>query len=157
MKLSQHLLPIGAVSILALCLAPACTVLSVDADHHHHPPPPAKDAKGHGPPPHAPAHGHRAKTDHGVDVVFDVGFGVYIVVDHPHHYYDDAHYYRLHEGVWQVSARVDAGWKVVEREKLPPGLRDKGKAKGKGKSDERGKGKEKGKGKGKGKGHDGSR
>lgn len=84
-----------------------------------------KSAKrvGHGPPPHAPAHGHRAKHPDGVEVVYDSGSGVYVVVGFPDHYYCNGHYYRFHDDNWQVSVRIDGVWEFVADRDLPPGLR----------------------------------
>jgi hypothetical protein len=84
---------------------------------------------GHGPPPHAPAHGHRRKHVSGPELVYDSGRGVYIVVGFPNHYYFSGRYYRLHADHWQASVDINAGWKPVGEEVLPPGLRKKGKAK----------------------------
>ncbi len=86
----------------------------------------------HGPPPHAPAHGYRHKQ-HGVELVYDSGRGVYVVVDFPLHFYFEGRYYRYHEPHWEVGVQVDGPWESVSEEVLPRGLR----AKGKGKSKER--------------------
>ena len=75
----------------------------------------------HGPPPHAPAHGHRHKH-HGVDLLFDTGLGVYVVVGHAHHYFHDGRYYRLHESGWRVSAKLDGHWVEIKIKDLPRGL-----------------------------------
>ena len=113
---------------------------------------------GHGPPSHAPAHGHRRKQVCGVELVFDTGLGVYVVVGHPDHYYYDGYFYRLTGGVWEVSLRFDGGWAVRAGKPLPPGLRNKSYAKvrgngngnANGKSGNRGKAVAKGNGKHKG-------
>jgi hypothetical protein len=123
-------------------------------DHHGH----------HGPPAHAPAHGHRRKYGHhrhheghhhrtGVNLEFDSGLGVYVVVDVPNHYYWDGWYLKIEDGHWFASTRLSgASWSPREHAKLPPGLARKhpGKrGKGPGRSAEHpGKGKGKGKGKG---------
>lgn len=83
-----------------------------------------------GPPPHAPAHGYRHKYQ-GVDVIYDSGRGVYIVVGLPSHYYYEGHFYRFGSVQWEVSAQIGGPWRPVSRESLPPGLRAKEKAKGK--------------------------
>jgi hypothetical protein len=85
-----------------------------------------------GPPPHAPAHGYRHKVDHdGVDLVFDSGLGVYVVVDLVDVFWHDGRYYRCEEGIWWISPRPrDGGVEVAIRD-LPSSLRTyKGKAKG---------------------------
>ncbi|GAI19521.1 unnamed protein product, partial [marine sediment metagenome] len=60
----------------------------------------------HGPPPHAPAHGYRHKHQ-GVELVYDSGRGVYVVVDFPLHFYFKGHYYRYHEPHWEAGVHVD--------------------------------------------------
>ena len=83
------------------------------------------------PPPHAPAHGHRHKhREQGVDLVYDSGRGVYVVVDLPDHFYYEGRFFRIHSGHWEASLRVSGGWKTVYEDSIPPGLRGKGKAKG---------------------------
>ncbi len=86
----------------------------------------------HGPPPHAPAHGYRHKYQ-GVELVYDSGRGVYVVVDFPLHFYFEGNYYRFHEPHWEVGVNIDGPWESVSEEALPPGLRAKGKGKGKSK------------------------
>jgi len=103
----------------------------------------------HGPPPHAPAHGYRQKHQ-GVELVYDSGRGVYVVVGLPHHYYFKGHYYRLREIQWEVGVHAEGPWEFVSEGSLPPGLRakERGKGKAKGKPKEhpgRGLGREKNK------------
>ena len=110
---------------------------------------------GNGPPAHAPAHGYRHKQVCGVELVFDTGLGLYVVVGHPDHYYCDGHFYRFVGGVWQTSVEFHSGWIVTTGKPLPSGLRGihaksngngngKGKSKGQSKPVARGKGKHKG-------------
>jgi len=84
---------------------------------------PAK-ARGNGPPPHAPAHGYRAKTPQGVNIVFDTQVGVYVVVDLPGSYWLDDRYYRESAQGWLVGAGVDGPWAACASSDLPPGLRE---------------------------------
>jgi hypothetical protein len=95
---------------------------------------PTRTVAKQGPPPHAPAHGYRHKHHHhGVELVFDSGLGLYVVVGRTGYYYDRDHYYRVVEGAWQVSVSLDSGWKATSHKRLPPGLAKKaarGKAKG---------------------------
>ena len=88
-----------------------------------------------GPPPHAPAHGYRRKYQ-GVELVYDSGRGIYVVIDLPNHYYFKGHYYRLGEIEWEVGVGLEGPWKVISYDELPKGLRmdKKGKGKAKGKS-----------------------
>ncbi len=88
-----------------------------------------KHGRVQGPPPHAPAHGYRHKHQ-GVDLVYDSGHGVYVVVELPNHFYFKGQYYRQRETQWEIGVHVDGPWKVVVEESLPKGLRGK---KGKGK------------------------
>jgi len=94
------------------------------------PPPP----RG-GPPPHAPAHGYRRKqhVDHGADLelVFDSGLGVYVVVGIPDLYFFSDHYFRLGDAGWQISLHHDSGWTLAAQSQVPDGL---WKSKGNGKN-----------------------
>jgi hypothetical protein len=85
--------------------------------------------KGFGPPPHAPAHGHRNKLPSEVEVVFDTDCGVYVVVGLDKHFWLDGRYYRFYNGQWELSMTIDGGWRSVDIETLPPGLRGKYKIK----------------------------
>ena len=105
--------------------------------------------RGHGPPPHAPAHGHRRKQGAGVELVFDAGMGVYVVVGCVDHYYYDGTFFRLHSGAWQVSLYPDRGWGPLGHKSLPPGLHAR--ANGKIKRHSMGQGHSKGQGHGKNK------
>ena len=91
----------------------------------------------HGPPPHAPAHGYRHKQ-HGVELVYDSGRGVYVVIDLPNHYYFKGRYYHRGEIQWEVGVHIDGPWEFISEDELPKGLRakEKGKGKAKGKSKE---------------------
>ena len=85
---------------------------------------------GYGPPPHAPAHGHRHKQQ-GVELVYDSGRGVYVVVELPNHYYYEGRYYRILANQWQAAINIDGPWKPISEESLPPGLRARQKGKSK--------------------------
>ncbi len=85
-----------------------------------------------GPPPHAPAHGYRHKYQ-GVELDYDSGRSVYVVVGFPSHYYYTGYFYRFQSARWEASAEVAGPWKPISQESLPPGLRAKEKAKGKSK------------------------
>jgi len=102
-----------------------------------------------GPPAHAPAHGYRRKHVQGVEVVFDSGLGVYVVVGLTDHYYHDGYFFRLHSGIWESCPQPDGHWKVVSANSLPIGLQAKAKVNSK--SNNRGRGKGNGKAKGKNK------
>lgn len=91
-----------------------------------------KIGRGNGPPPHAPAHGYRHKhKTKGVELVYDSGCGVYVVIGLPDHYYYDGHFFRIRGAQWEVSLNTADGWEPVYGESIPPGLRTKGKSKGK--------------------------
>ena len=96
-------------------------------------------SKGKGPPAHAPAHGYRRKHVAGMELVFDSGRGVYVVVGLSDHYYHDGYFYRLRGGLWEMSLKPDAGWKAASGKSLPLGLQVKAKANGNGKGRGRGK------------------
>ena len=96
-----------------------------------------------GPPPHAPAHGYRHKqrqNGHDVELVFDSGLGVYVVVGVPNHFYWDGTYLRLDDGRWYASVEIDGGWKPRDSGSLPPGLRKKSHASKNGRGHGKGKG-----------------
>ena len=98
-----------------------------------------------GPPAHAPAHGYRRKHVHGLELVFDSGRGVYVVVGLSDHYYHDGYFFRLRGGIWEMSPKPDGHWKVASDKSLPMGLRVKAKPSdnGRGKSHGKAKGKHK--------------
>ena len=88
-----------------------------------HPRPRPAVAKKPGPPPHAPAHGYRHKhPSHGIELVFDSGLGVYVVVDLEHVFYHAGHYYRWKEGAWSRSDRPKGVWKAVLVSGIPASL-----------------------------------
>ncbi|MHC4166558.1 MAG: hypothetical protein ACYSWQ_06355 [Planctomycetota bacterium] len=115
----------NAVTFVVTSVCALLVTTSCSSTHVHHR---TGRRVGHGPPPHAPAHGHRHKHVHGVELVFDSGLGLYVVVGHPDHYYCDGHFYRLAGGVWQMSLRFDRGWAHTSGKPLPSGLRAKVKA-----------------------------
>jgi hypothetical protein len=76
------------------------------------------------PPPAHPPHGHR-HTHAGVQLVFDSGLGVYLVVDRHDHFYTEGRFYRYADDGWQVSTQLKGDWHQVARPGLPPGLAKK--------------------------------
>ncbi|MHC4556001.1 MAG: hypothetical protein ACYTFW_01855 [Planctomycetota bacterium] len=110
----------------ALLITTSCSTLEV----HHTP----SGKIGHGPPAHARAHGYRRKHVAGMELVYDSGRGVYIVVGLSNHYYHDGYFYRLSGTLWEVSSQPNGGWASVSEKSLPPGLQAKGIGKGKGKN-----------------------
>ncbi len=82
--------------------------------------------RGHGPPAHARAHGDRHHQGvNRVELSFDSGLGVYLVVGRPHYYFLDGHYLRLEGGHWLISTHLDVPWRTHDVQELPPGLRAK--------------------------------
>jgi hypothetical protein len=131
------------LSIVCAALVIGVTSGCVKHVHEAPPAPPKVVAKQGGPPPHAPAHGYRRKhAQDGVDMVFDSGLGVYVVVGTPDCWWADSRYYRWHDGAWSIGARVSGPWTVVALDDVPSGLRGykakakngKGNGKAKGKS-----------------------
>ena len=110
-----------AIGLVAAALA-AC--VAVGSDPAPAPKPGPAKSQGHGPPPHAPAHGYRAKTQQGVDVVFDTQIGVYVVVSVPGNYWLDDRYYRKGSSGWTVSASFEGPWAVCPPGDLPKGLQE---------------------------------
>ena len=80
----------------------------------------------HGPPPHAPAYGYRRKqhVENGPDLelAFDSGLGVYVVVGIPDLYFLDGHYFRFADSGWQISVHHDSGWTVAVQSDVPSAL-----------------------------------
>ena len=120
------------VSVCMLLMLVSCHSFSIGAGsgRRHRP--------KYGPPPHAPAHGYRHKHQ-GVELVYDSGRGVYVVIDLPSHYYFKGRYYRRGEVQWEAGVHIDGSWEFISEDELPRGLRakEKGKGKAKGKSKER--------------------
>jgi hypothetical protein len=153
------------------CSLLACVIVD-DSSYHRGPshPPVVERDEGHGPPPWAPAHGYRRKHERAyqsrpdtVDLVFDSGLGVYVVVGIPNYYYWDGVYLRIDSGRWYRAPYLDARWAPCPVDSLPGNLRSKPvkryngpptdrsyDSKSRGKSEDRGHAK----GKGKGRGHD---
>ena len=127
----------AVISFCALLMTASCSSYRV----YHEP----TVTKRTGPPAHAPAHGYRRKHVHGMELVYDSGRGVYLVVGHSDHYYHDGYFYRLRGGLWEMSLKPNSGWKVVSGKSLPMGLQVKVKAN----SNSKGKGKGRGRGKAK--------
>lgn len=87
--------------------------------------------KGHGPPPHVPAHGYRHKHQHGVELEYDSGLGLYIVVEMRGVYFHNGLYIRLSDGHWTVAAHFNGPWRAAAKGEVPSKLE---KAKGRGHS-----------------------
>lgn len=121
----------SVISICALLMTASCSRYGVC----HKP----TVSKGKGPPAHAPAHGYRRKHAAGMELVFDSGRGVYIVVGLSDHYYHDGYFYRLRGGLWEMSLKPDGNWKAVSQKSLPMGLQVNVKANGNSNGNGRGK------------------
>jgi hypothetical protein len=91
--------------------------------HSHSERAPSVHGQGHGPPPHAPAHGHRYKRHQdGLELVFDAGLGVYVVVDRPDYYWHRDRYLHWVSGSWRVSNRFDGHWAAISIDAVPARL-----------------------------------
>jgi len=119
------------ISICAVIMTVSCSRYSI----RHRP----SVSKGNGPPAHAPAHGYRRKHVAGMELVFDSGRGVYVVVGLSDHYYHDGYFYRLRGGLWEMSLKPDGDWKAASEKSLPMGLQVKVKTNGNGKGNGKGK------------------
>lgn len=120
-------------TLLITILICASLILASCALHHPSPFYHSSDNKpSYGPPPHAPAHGYRRKHQHGVELVYNSGLGVYVIVGFPNHYYCEDHYFRLSGYQWEISSHIKGPWILAPDEVLPYGLKvkEKGKAKG---------------------------
>ena len=98
-------------------------------------------SRGHGPPPHAPAHGYRAKTHDGLELVYQSDIGVYVVVGRSDYYFHDGVIYHKDSIGWIAGKSVDGPWTSVKEAQIPPGLRSDhpGKGHGQGKAKAKGK------------------
>ncbi len=127
----------AAASVCMLLLMASCSEWSYRRG------PVVTPGPGNGPPAHAKAYGYRRKQVSGVELVFDSGMGVYVVVGYPDHYYHDGYFYRLRSGAWEMSLKPDSGWATVSMSSLPPGLQAKGNNGNNGKGHGNGNGKNK--------------
>lgn len=119
---------------VAIFVFPGCATVNT----HH---PDTVHAPQQGPPAHAPAHGYRKKHRHdNVELVWDSGKGVYVVIAHEGHFFSKDVYYRIAGDHWEVSGGINGPWKVTNSGNVPPGLRKHhhGKSKGKGKGKKKG-------------------
>ncbi len=107
---------------LVLSAAALAACVAVAPDRTPAPEPGHAKSRGHGPPPHAPAHGYRAKTPQGVNVVFDTQLGVYVVVDLPGSYWLDDRFFRRSSSGWTISASLDGPWQPCPSGDVPEGL-----------------------------------
>ncbi|MFQ5513028.1 MAG: hypothetical protein ACE5FG_01215 [Myxococcota bacterium] len=108
--------------LLLLLLSPAvsgCVVIDRRPVHVH-----TAKSHEHDPPHHAPAHGHRHKHHaHGVEMVFDPGIEIFVVLGHDHLYFDGGRFLRHRKGHWYVSSELEAEWRVVSADEVPKKLR----------------------------------
>lgn len=102
---------------LALCLLGLAPAGCVYVQHQS-----SSSTRGGGPPPWAPAHGYRTKHPSGVDLVFDSGLGVYVVVDLPGVYFHGDRFYRQANGGWGIAGGPGGPWVAVAERDIPPGL-----------------------------------
>ena len=97
-------------------------------------------SQGHGPPPHAPAHGYRAKTRDGLELVYRADYGVYEFVDRDRYYYKDGVIFHKDSIGWIMGRSIDGPWTSVTEAQIPPGLRSDPPGKGHGQSKGKAKG-----------------
>ena len=128
---------LGCASLLS-CTHGSVTIAGGDPGHNPGPPV-VREGSGHGPPPHAPAHGYRRKHEQAyhshtgsVELVFDNGLGVYVVVGMSDYYFWNGSYLRIRDGQWWVSTYLDGDWRPHDTGSLPNGLQARyAKSKGK--------------------------
>lgn len=112
-----------ACLVLAVSITLAFAGCGSSAQHRQDEVVAIQKAGRHGPPPHAPAHGYRHKhRNDGVELVFDSGRGVYVVINYPNHYFLDGVYFRLHDSGWFVSTSIRGEWKAAKAYQVPKGL-----------------------------------
>jgi len=110
-----------AVAVLGIG---ALLLLATGCGYPRAAPSPPSHVKGErgGPPPWAPAHGYRHKHRSGVELVFDVGLDVYVVVGHPRHYFRDGRFFRRLDGGWTWAREWDGRWIPADASEVPRGL-----------------------------------
>ncbi len=87
--------------------------------------PPEHESYKHGPPPHAPAHGYR-HHQHGVDLVFDSGIGVYVIIGHPGIYFYNGLYLNFGPtGHWRAAKHYKGPWHAKDIRHTPLRFRNK--------------------------------
>lgn len=119
---SYPYLHLPLVLIASIALTTGCVYPHHNARHSRGPSTVAKP----GPPPHAPAHGRRNKgSQHDENLVFDAQLGVHVVVGMTNVYFHADRFYRLGDGRWEISARIDGGWEPLGSHPLPKGLAKK--------------------------------
>jgi len=103
-------------------------ISSITVGSRRDPAPRVATTRRPGPPPHAPAHGYRHKQEYAggeVELEFDSGLGVYVVVGVPDRYYWDGYYLRIDGDQWYASVDLDGGWEPRSEVAVPTGLRTK--------------------------------
>jgi hypothetical protein len=154
----------GCASLLACGPVDSVTINPGGAPRLDHPPV-AREGGEHAPPPWVPRSGDRRRHQHAdqsrqdaVDLVFDNGLGVHLVVGIPNDSYWDGVYLRLEAGNWWRARYLDARsppcladalpgnlrWKPVEKYNGPP--KGRGDDYGLGNDDDHGHGKGHGRG-----------
>lgn len=126
----------GSLIIVLMATGVACTGTTSVQNAQTGP----SKSRGHGPPPHAPAHGYRAKTQDGLELVYRSDYGVYEVAGRSDYYYSDGLIYHKDSLGWIIGSSVDGPWTSVKEAQIPPGLRsdNQGKNPGQGKAKAKG-------------------
>lgn len=91
--------------------------------HEYREEPFGRPVRRRGPPPFAPAHGYRHRYRRGLDLVFDTGLGVYLVVGARRTYFYQGRFYRFRGGEWETSRDYDETWRRSRARRLPRNLR----------------------------------
>lgn len=132
MRFALYFAALAAAPLIA-CMPHSVTIAGGE-------PPVVHEGSGHGPPPHAPAHGYRRKHEQAyhshtgsVELVFDSGLGVYVVVGMRDYYYWNNSYLYVRDGQWWMSTYLDGEWRPRDTSSLPGGLQQKYAAGAKGK------------------------
>ena len=97
----------------------------VACQHEYREEPYGRPVRHRGPPPHAPAHGYRHRYRRGLDLVFDSGLDVYLVVGARRTFFYDGRFYRFRRGEWEASRDYDGSWRESSGRRLPRALRKK--------------------------------
>lgn len=113
-------MPASFRNTLWLAVLGGLAVGSLGCVHHVHQHPTRVVTQS--PPPWAPAHGHRHVYQEQT-LIFDLDLDCYTVVGHSDHFFHRDHYYRWRANRWERAERAVGPWRVVQLDRLPPGLR----------------------------------
>lgn len=76
------------------------------------------------PPPFSPANGYRYRY-YDNELLYDAGFGAYVVIGSPGLYFYNGHYVRYYDNRWQTRNRLQEVWRPAGERGVPRKLRER--------------------------------